>query len=209
MNQAAKKCSLMLLLAMFLFPAGAWAAIYTFIDDGGSMHFTNVPNDPRYRPGIVKEREWYAPRAIKPGNPLFYEDFIRRAANIYEVDPLLIKAVIKAESNFDCQAVSRKGAKGLMQLMPETAAELNVNDPLDPLANILGGVCYLRQLLERFDGNLSLALAAYNAGPTRVESFGRIPRIRETQQYVKTVLAHYQRMKDSSSPSKRWVKVSY
>ena len=206
---AARKYFVMLFLAMFLLPTEAFATIYTFIDDGGSMHFTNVPNDPRFRRGIVKEQEWFDARVPKPGNPLYYEDFIRRAAQIYEVDPLLIKAVIKAESNFDCQAISRKGAKGLMQLMPGTAAELNVYDPLDPLANILGGVCYLRQLLERFDGNLSLSLAAYNAGPTRVETFGRIPRIRETQQYVRKVLAHYKKMKASSSPSKRWVKVSY
>jgi soluble lytic murein transglycosylase-like protein len=209
MISAARKYLLMLCLAMFLFPTGANAAIYTFIDDGGSVHFTNVPNDPRYRRGIVKEQEWFDAQVPKPGTPRYYEDFIRRAAHIYEVDPLLIKAVIKAESNFDCQAISRKGAKGLMQLMPDTAAELNVYDPLDPQANILGGVCYLRQLLERFDGNLSLALAAYNAGPTRVETFGRIPRIRETQQYVRKVLAHYKKMKASSSPYKRWVKVSY
>lgn len=199
---------LVLLLAL-LFPVCGMAGIYTFMDENGTLHFTNVPNDPRYKPGIAKAKVEDLTRPIQPGNPELYEEYIRRAARLYEVDPLLIKAVILAESNFDCKAVSRKGAKGLMQLMPETAADLNVWDPFDPQANILGGACYLRQLLERFDGNLHLTLAAYNAGPTRVASFGRIPRIPETQRYVKNVLHHYRKMTEESSPHKRWVKIAY
>jgi soluble lytic murein transglycosylase-like protein len=101
-----------------------------------------------------------------------------------------VKAVIKAESNFDRMAVSRKGALGLMQLMPSTAAEQRVRDAFDPRDNIEGGVSYLRELLERFGHNLPLALAAYNAGPGRVEREGGIPRIAETQQYLAKVLRY-------------------
>jgi soluble lytic murein transglycosylase len=181
-------------------------AIYTFVDTNGTVHFTNVPSDPRFRPGL---KRGITHRPIRPGNPAHYEDYIRRAARLYEVDPLLVKAVIKAESNFDYQAVSRRGAQGLMQLMPDTAADLNICDPFDPQANILGGTCYLRQMLGRFKGNVKLALAAYNAGPTLVENLGRMPRITETRRYVLTVLNHYRNMTRTSSPYKRWVKVVY
>jgi soluble lytic murein transglycosylase-like protein len=195
-----------LLLAVNLaLPLQTKGAIYTFIDEAGSVHFTNVPDDPRYQP-VNRSR---ARARIIPGDPLQYEEHIREAARRYEIDPLLIKAVIKAESNFDCRAVSRRGAKGLMQLMPETAKDLNVYDPFDPLANILGGTFYLRQLLERFDGNLKLVLAAYNAGPNKVETLGRIPRIPETQVYVRRVLWNYQKMTEESSPHKKWVGITY
>ncbi len=206
---ARKKRQLALLcsgLFLLLNAAPVQAAIYTFTDADGKVHFTNVPNDPRYHLGIKRT---VVSRKIRPGNPVHYEDYIRRAAGLYGVDPLLVKAVIKTESNYDCQAVSRRGAKGLMQLMPETAADLNVHDPFDPQANILGGTSYLRQMLGRFNGNVKLALAAYNAGPSRVEALGRIPRIAETQHYVRKVLAHYRKLTKSSSPSKRWVRVYY
>ncbi|MGV1100907.1 transglycosylase SLT domain-containing protein [Thiovibrio sp. JS02] len=205
MMRMATLCAV-LFWAMLSFPGSVLAAIYTFVDENGTVHFTNVPNDPRYKPGIAGSSRG---RRFAGGNPAVYEEYIRKAARIYAVDPLLIKAVIKAESNFDCRAVSRKGAKGLMQLMPETAADLNVCDPFDPQANILGGTSYLRQLLERFDGDLRLTLAAYNAGPTRVETTMQIPRIPETQQYVAKVLKHYRKMAEASPPDKRWVKVSY
>lgn len=198
--------NILILLILIMWPSlHANAAIYTFIDEAGTVHFTNVPDDPRYRP-VSKP----SPRArIIPGNPLHYDDHIREAGRIYQVDPLLIKAVIKAESNFDCRAVSKKGAKGLMQLMPETARDLNICDPFDPQANIYGGTYYLRQLLERFGGDLKLVLAAYNAGPNKVESLGRVPRIAETQTYVRRVLWNYKEMTDQSSPNKKWVRVSY
>ena len=107
------------------------------------------------------------------------------------VDPALVRAVIKAESSFNAGAVSRKGAMGLMQLMPQTALSLHLSNPYDPQQNISGGVRHLRYLLDRFQGNVPLALAAYNAGETRVSRESRIPRIGETREYVRRVLRYY------------------
>lgn len=125
--------------------------------------------------------------------------YIQLAAMNHQVDPLLIKAVIKAESNFDPNAISPKGAQGLMQLMPGTARDLAVNDPFDPVQNINGGTKYLRYLLDNFNGNVELSLAAYNAGPGRVTPKGAIPNIPETQDYVAKVLQNYRSYKQSGS----------
>ncbi len=116
-----------------------------------------------------------------------FEDHIRQAARQHGVNPQLIKAVILAESSGNPQAVSPKGAKGLMQLMDSTAAQMGVHNPLDPAQNILGGTRYLARLLDQFDGNLELALAAYNAGPTAVKKHGGIPPYPETRRYVQKI----------------------
>jgi len=125
----------------------------------------------------------------------FYDPFINRASELFAVDPALVRSVIRVESNYNHLAVSPKGAMGLMQLMPGTARELGVGDPFDPAANIHGGVMYLRQLLDTFEGDLSLSLAAYNAGPERVFSKKAVPAIHETRNYVKQVLYYYSKLR--------------
>jgi len=117
------------------------------------------------------------------------ESLARDVARRYEMDEKLVAAVVRAESGFDPQALSRVGAMGLMQLMPATAADMDVADPFDPEQNLEGGVRYLKWMMLRFPGRVDLALAAYNAGPTAVERYGGIPPYRETRSYVSRVMA--------------------
>ena len=163
------------------------AAMYSFVDQEGKLHFSNVPADPRYRevPGYGDQGS-----TVVYGR---YGQFIKDAAVRYGLDPELITAVIKVESSFNPYAVSKKGAMGLMQLMPETAREMQVGAPFEAEENIMGGSRYLRKMLNLFEGNLRLALAAYNAGPNRVLKNGIIPKIPETEQYVKKVMREYGR----------------
>ena len=130
---------------------------------------------------VVVTTEFFLPRN------LVYENLIQQAAAHHDVDPSLVRAVIRAESGFDAQAVSTAGAQGLMQLMPELSEELGVTDPFDPRQNIFAGVRYLRWLLDRHDGDESLALASYNAGPGAVAQYAGVPPYPETQQYVRTI----------------------
>ncbi|MFN4244916.1 MAG: lytic transglycosylase domain-containing protein [Brevinematia bacterium] len=120
-----------------------------------------------------------------------YDEIIRKAELMFNVPKELIKAVIKAESNFNPIAISPKNAMGLMQLLPSTAKEMGVEDIFDPFQNIMGGVKYLRTLLDKYNGNLFLALSAYNAGPSRVDKINGIPEIEETQNYVDRVIKFY------------------
>jgi len=187
-------------VALLMVATAATAAIYAFIDERGVTHYTNVPVDTRYQP-VTQMR-----RSSKKATSLSYESYIREAASRYEVDPLLVKAVIKVESDFDHRAVSRKGAMGLMQLMPETARDMRVHDPFNARANIMGGTRYLGQLLDRFEGDLRLALAAYNAGPQRVIlARYTVPRLPETVNYVKKVLHHYQRYRAGARSSRLYL----
>ncbi|MEW6570149.1 MAG: transglycosylase SLT domain-containing protein [Nitrospirota bacterium] len=171
------------------------ADIYKYTDEGGIVCYTDTPFTKR-ADKVIKEKSATSPSLIRSSSPRLqnsahYTEIVHEKAALYDLDPSLIKAVIKIESNWDCRAVSRKGAMGLMQLMPSTAVEMNVRDPFDPEENIEGGVKYLKYLLERFQGDLTLALAAYNAGPKTVEKFGYIPPIAETKQYVSKVLSLY------------------
>jgi soluble lytic murein transglycosylase-like protein len=123
---------------------------------------------------------------VVPAN-VAYEDIVQEAAAAYEVDPDLIRAVMEAESAFHPYALSRAGAEGLMQLMPDLSDEMGVGNAFDPRDNIMGGVRYLKRLLDQHGGNLDLALASYNAGPGNVERYGGVPPFEETRNYVKTI----------------------
>lgn len=183
----------------FILPAAAEATVCAYMDVRGEIHYVGANNSHanKFRridkgkgnPKGLFIRPIAQPKSSHPSHPSI-NAFIQAAANEHGVDPLLIKAVIKTESNFDPSAVSPKGAQGLMQLMPATARDLQVADPFDPQKNISGGTKYLRSLLDSYDGDVVLSLAAYNAGPGKVK--GAIPNIPETRVYVAKVLDNYQ-----------------
>ena len=141
-----------------------------------------LPPTSKVTPTIEVTEEYVAVPASEA-----YDEIIDEAARVYDIDAHLIHAVMQAESAFHPYAVSRAGAEGLMQLMPELSDEMGVGDAFDPRENIMGGVRYLKRLLDYHDGNLDLALASYNAGPGNVERYGGVPPFRETRNYVKTI----------------------
>jgi soluble lytic murein transglycosylase len=175
------------LAILVIAPAGipsASAEARRLVDGDGVVHFTNVPGDPRYRglPGAsattsASDRPW-----------VLYATEIHEISRQHDVDPALVQAVIRVESAFNPSAVSPKGAGGLMQLMPRTASALGVFDRFDPRENIRGGVRHLRYLLDRYRGNVTMAIAAYNAGEGAVDFHRGIPPYPETEQYVQRVL---------------------
>lgn len=178
-----------LLLILILIPTQALSMeVFQYVDESGTIHFTNVPTDPRYR--RLQGGQKKTPYVGKDRHQKLFQ-FIEKEATGQGMEPALIKAVIRVESDFDISAVSSAGALGLMQLMPSTAADLRLADPFDPEENIRGGVRYLRYLLNIFNDDLVLALAAYHAGAGNVLKYGRIPPIEETQNYVERVLRFY------------------
>ena len=182
---------LVVLLPMIFAGSPLRADIYMYVDPDGVVHFTNAPtaSDTEDYQVYVRDRRAALFAAFSTDR---YDDYIKEAARLNGVSFPLLKAVIKAESDFDPHAISKKGALGLMQIMPQNLDSLDVNDPFDPWENIMGGARYLRQMLDRFEGKLTLSLAAYNAGPTAVERFNyQIPPFKETQSYVEKVLTFY------------------
>ncbi len=169
-----------ILMLCLLIPAAEAAEIYKYTDENGVVMLTDIPRGE----DVIKARDKRRPTKV-----VDYQQLIVKKADKYRLDPTLISAVISTESAFDSGAISQKGAMGLMQLMPTTAREMGVRNPFNPEENIEGGTRYLQYLLKKYNGDLTRALAAYNAGPTRVESGRRLPL--ETRNYIKRVYSIY------------------
>ncbi|HLY97340.1 MAG: lytic transglycosylase domain-containing protein [Sideroxydans sp.] len=187
-----------LLWGIYLQPVRA--DVYAYTANDGAVNLSNVPMDSRYAVLVAEPQEQpAAPSATDPGrrsliitNKVRYEKMVDEVASTYGVESALLHAVISVESRYSPKAVSRKGAAGLMQLMPMISKHYGVADPLDPVQNLHGGAKYLRDLLKKYNNDRSLALAAYNAGERAVAKYGnRIPPFRETTDYVPRVLGFY------------------
>jgi soluble lytic murein transglycosylase-like protein len=179
-------------------PHPSSAGIYRYVDEEGVIHFTNCPRDSKFKlylreskEDVGTETQSSLPNKNKI-DPTDYDSLIYEFSKKYQVDFALIKAMIRTESGFNPLATSRKGAKGLMQLMPETALRMNVSNVFNPKENIEGGVRYFKYLLSVFNNDLRLSLAAYNAGENLVSQLRSIPPYRETVDYVRKVLTYYQ-----------------
>lgn len=188
---------LALVLAMFTFSAPAMADMYSYTDANGIMHFSNVPDNRKYRLILGTQRAGNNPAGASSNTSIQvsragkerFAPIVDNAARAHQVDPALLHAVITAESGYNPSVVSPKGAVGLMQLMPETARRYGVENSFDPAQNITGGAKYLSDLLQMFNNNIELAVAAYNAGENAVIRYGySIPPYRETLAYVPKVL---------------------
>jgi soluble lytic murein transglycosylase-like protein len=181
--------------------AAAHSQIYTYVDADGLRHYTDVPDNNRYRLLILSPRDrtasgdrYDAMLLAKAGR---YDSIIEKAATAASVEPNLLRAVIVVESGFNSHAVSKRGAMGLMQLMPATATRFGVSNPYDPLQNVHAGARYLKFLIDRFGQDVRLALAAYNAGEDAVDrNGGQIPPFSETVAYVPRVLKIYQMLRN-------------
>jgi hypothetical protein len=182
----------LILLVLSLTFTVAYADTYKYVDEGGVITLSDMPPPSSAREMISHvEKTRVTKRTRADYSEHYYNYLIRNKAYKYNVDPSLIEAIISVESNFNSRAVSSKGAMGLMQLMPSTAKAMGVYNPFDPEDNIEAGVRYLKYLLKRFNGDLRLALAAYNAGPTLVNQYGTVPPFKETVQYLKKIFSLY------------------
>jgi soluble lytic murein transglycosylase len=168
--------------------SSAHADVYMYQDKDGVINFTNAPTHAGYRRVMRENSTTYGPATVAANPANGYDEVIQDASSRHSLDADLIRAVIKAESDFNSNARSNKGAMGLMQLMPDTARLLNVPDAYNPYANIDGGVRYLKMLLGRYQGDVTLSLAAYNAGSGAVDKHGGVPPYAETREYVRRVL---------------------
>lgn len=200
--------SILILAAAAVAPGVALADVYSFTDSAGIAYFSNVPVDSRYKLIIELSPDAVAVAAPKEhaidwlARSAQYDEVIKGAAHDATIQAQLVRAVIAVESGFNPRAVSKKGAIGLMQLQPATARRYGVKNIYDPEENVRAGAHYLRDLLARFDSNMELALAAYNAGEEAVERYGRhVPPFRETLAYVPSVMKVYQRLMDQAHTS--------
>lgn len=182
---------IILVALVYVLPANA--DIYVFIDTHGVIHFTNVPTNAEtdYRIFIREKTRKALGSDSEKRYDHDYDEYIAEASERHGVSFPLVKAIIKAESDFNPKAISKKGALGLMQIMPENLEILQIRDPFDPWENIMGGTRYFRMMLDRFKGKLPLSLAAYNAGPTTVDRYNRIPPFKETEDYIEKVMMYY------------------
>jgi soluble lytic murein transglycosylase len=184
--------SRLFILSFLLWPVVSGADIYRFVDGEGVVHYSNTQPDEKFSL-YLREGPKAAPRAPASAIPgaSWMTGYVDRFSRANDLPPALVHAIIKAESNGQRKAVSPKGAKGVMQLMPFTSKRLRVADPFDPIENIDGGIRYIKELLVTFEGNLTNTVAAYNAGPAAVRKYGGVPPYQETRLYVRRVMDLY------------------
>jgi len=186
------RLSRIFILSFLLWPVVSGADIYRYVDGEGVIHFSNTQPDAKFSL-YLREGPKEAPRApasALPGGG-WMTGYVDRVSRANDLPPALVHAIIKAESNGQRKAVSPKGAKGVMQLMPFTSKRMRVVDPFDPIENIEGGIKYIKELLVAFEGDLTNTVAAYNAGPAAVRKYGGVPPYQETRLYVRRVMDLY------------------
>jgi soluble lytic murein transglycosylase len=186
--------SRLFILSFLLWPVVSGADIYRYVDREGVIHYSNTQPDGKFTL-YLREGPKAGPRTQASAIPgaSWMTGYVDRFSRANDLPPALVHAIIKAESNGQRNAVSRKGAKGVMQLMPFTSKRLRVNDPFDPIENIEGGIRYIKELLVAFEGDLTNTVAAYNAGPAAVRKYGGVPPYQETRLYVRRVMDLYRR----------------
>jgi len=186
-------------LAISTMAATGHADIYKQVDADGTISFTSRPAQGAKLYAAERKAPVFMPSDDSPERFSRYDEYIRQAATLYQIPEELVRAVIRVESDFDPRAVSPANARGLMQLVPETAERMMVTDSFDPRQNIFGGVRYLRVLANLFNGDIQLTIAAYNAGEGAVMRYGGIPPYQETQDYVVKVLGNYRQYRTQSA----------
>jgi len=180
------------ILSFLLWPAVSGADIYRYVDRDGVIHYSNTQPDEKFTL-YLREGPKAGPRAPASSLPTasWMTGYVDRVSRANDLPPALVHAIIKAESNGQRKAVSPKGAKGVMQLMPFTSKRMRVIDPFDPIENIEGGIRYIKELLVSFEGDIINTVAAYNAGPAAVRKYGGVPPYQETRLYVRRVMDLY------------------
>ena len=179
--------------------ATGYADIFKQVGPDGTISFTSRPAQGAKLYAKERKAQVFMPSDDSPERFSRYDEYIRQAAALYQIPEELVRAVIRVESDFDPRAVSPANARGLMQLIPQTAERMLVTDSFDPRQNIFGGVRYLRVLANLFNGDIQLTVAAYNAGEGAVMRYGGIPPYQETQDYVVKVLGHYRQYRSQAA----------